>query len=59
VCTNDPIHQCIANPVLDLDIIHDGPTRGFSKQGWLKGGHSRGYEELVLDVHEVLRQFDG
>jgi hypothetical protein len=27
MCADDPIYQRIANPVLNIDIIHDGPAR--------------------------------
>lgn len=32
MCADDPIDQRIANPVLNLDIIHNGPARQISKQ---------------------------
>ena len=49
----------VTNPVLDLNVVHDSPS---SLSGHFRGdeliGDIRSDEELVLDVHEVLRHLD-
>ncbi len=59
VRADDSVDDRISDPVLDLDLVNDRPacTSASNILGVMKSD-SRGNEELVLDIDEVLRHLD-